>query len=275
MPYLQISLLNMKYSRFIPKIPFQSIVEYYWIVEGQDLTVQKIVPDGCPELIFHFGDPYKISSGSIPEQLQSLALAAGQLDRQIFLQPTGQSGVLGIKFNATGFWKLFGCDMHLLTNHTFSLNDVLETGMDSLVEQIAISKTNDHRIEIIETFLLNRLSNLERKSEIDGVADDILKKNGQVSICELSASHKMSARKIERLFLQQVGISPKVYARIVRFTSVFNLLQQPSISKVEASYLSGYFDQAHFNNEFRSFAGENPESYFQHNHTFSNFFLNG
>jgi AraC-like DNA-binding protein len=264
----------MKYSRFIPKICLQHIVEYYWIVEGENMSVQKIIPDGCPELIFHFGDPYKISSATIQEKLQSSVLIAGQLDQPIFLRPTGQSGVLGVKFKAIGLWKLFGCDMHVLTNNAYSLNDVLGIRVDGLVERIASSRTNDHRIKIIETFLLKRLVDFERKSELDNVADDIRKKNGQISIRALSASHKLSGRKIERLFLQQVGTSPKVYARIVRFTSVFNLLQQPSVSKVEASYLSGYFDQAHFNNEFRSFTGENPESYFKQHHTFSNFFLN-
>lgn len=264
----------MEYSRFIPKIQFRHLVEYYWIVEGNDATVQKIIPDGCPELIFHFGDPYKISSELIPEEKQSMSLAAGQLDRPIFLSPTGKSGVVGIKFKAIGFWKLFRCDVHPLANQAYSLRDVLDIDTDRLIEEINASTTNNQRVEIIENFLLEQLINAEKGSELDAVINDIQIKNGQVSIHELSVSHKLSVRKIERLFHQQIGISAKTYARLMRFASVFNLLQRPSISKAEASYLSGYFDQAHFNRDFKVFTGENPESYFKNNHTFSNFFLN-
>lgn len=92
----------MNYSLFAPNALLRHLTECYWIVEGTDISQQKIIPDGFTEIIFHFGDPYRIiQSGSF--ELQSHSIAAGQLCKPIFLQPTGYSGVLGVKFKPTGY----------------------------------------------------------------------------------------------------------------------------------------------------------------------------
>lgn len=252
----------------------QPLVECYWIVEGTDRAVQKIIPDGCTELVFHFGSPYKISRDGVTGQVQPGSIAAGQLDRPIYLSPTGKSGVLGIKFQPAGIWKMFGCDMHLLTNETFDLADVLGKDVNSLACQIREVPGNDERIRAVETFLLKRITQVRTSVDVDVLIREIKSKKGQLSIDELSRDHKLSPRRLERIFRQQIGLSAKLYSRITRFTNVYQLLQADTLSTVDAVYLAGYFDQPHFNREFREFTGENPDSYFKNNHAFSNFFLN-
>jgi AraC-like DNA-binding protein len=264
----------MEYSRFIPNILLQPLVECYWIVEGTDLSVQKIIPDGCTELVFHFGDPYKISRDGVSEKIQPDNIAAGQLDRPIYLAATGKSGVLGIKFQPSGIWKMFGCDMYLLTNETFSLTDVLGKDINSLAGQILDQNNNRERIRVVESYLLKKLAGNPSLADIDPLIGEIKLKKGQLSIDKLARDHRLSPRKLERLFKQRVGVSAKLYARLTRFTHVYALLQQDTFSTVEAIYIAGYFDQPHFNREFREFTGENPDSYFNNNHALSNFFLN-
>jgi AraC-like DNA-binding protein len=264
----------VEYSRFIPKTFLQPMVECYWVVEGTDQSTQKIVPDGFSELIFHFGDTYQISiNGDIYEE-QSFAIAAGQLNRPVFLKPTGRSGVFGIKFKPDGLRKILGCDMHVLTNETFDLTDIIGAGINHLTDQIRNSVSNDQRIAAAENFLAERLSSAKSNNEIRLILFDVQQTQGCVLVRDLSLKHKISLRKIERLFLQHVGISAKQYARLVRFTYVHTVLQQPSVTKAEASCLSGYFDQAHFNKDFKQFTGESPDQYFNSNHALSDFFLN-
>jgi AraC-like DNA-binding protein len=263
----------MNYSRFIPNPILQPIVDCYWVVEGFDQGIQKIIPDGYSELIFHFGDAYEISHERGISFIQPHSIAAGQLSKPVFLKPTGKSGVFGIKFKPAGLWNFLGCDMHLLTNTTYSLDDIVKPGSQHLVERLQSCSTNDQRIEIIETYLLNHW-NPRAAEAIDLVISDIRMNRGQLAIETISRNRKLSVRKMERLFHQRVGISAKLYSRLIRFTYVFNLLQQSSITKAEACYLSGYFDQAHFNKDFKSFTDENPEMYFENNHTFANFFMN-
>lgn len=263
----------MEYSTFVPNPQLQHVVECYWIVEGSDTVTQKIIPDGSSELVFHFGDRYKVHAEGTPETLQSLAIAAGQLNKPIFLTPTGNSGVLGVKLRPLGMWRLLGCDMNLLTNETYALHDVLDQETEDLADMIRSAASNQERIRKVETFLLHRVSR-KGASAIEPLISEIHQHKGQVSIRGLSAKYKISGRKIERLFLQQVGVPAKLYSRLLRFAHVYRLVQQPELTKAEATYLCGYFDQAHFNKEFREFTGENPDSFFSKNHAFSNFFLN-
>lgn len=263
----------MEYSTFVPNPQLQHVVECYWIVEGSDTVTQKIIPDGSSELVFHFGDRYKVHTEGTEETLQSFAIAAGQLNKSIFLTPTGNSGVLGVKLRPLGMWRLLGCDMDLLTNETYALGDVLDQETEDLIDMIRSAGNNHERIHIVETFLLRRVKRKD-PSALEPLISEIHQHKGQVYIRELSGKFKVSGRKIERLFLQQVGVPAKLYSRLVRFAHVYRLVQQPELTKAEATYLCGYFDQAHFNKEFREFTGENPESYFSQNHAFSNFFLN-
>src|SRR5688500_12196062 len=112
----------MDYSTFVPDLKLQSVVECYWIVEGEEMEWQKITPDGYTELIFHFGDRYEVRHSGKDIELQPHTIAAGQIDTPLFLRPTGKSGVLGIKFQPTGIWKLFGIEMSTLTNRTVDLS---------------------------------------------------------------------------------------------------------------------------------------------------------
>jgi AraC-like DNA-binding protein len=264
----------MDYSTFVPDLKLQSVVECYWIVEGKETEWQKITPDGYTELIFHFGDRYEVRHSGKDSELQPHTIAAGQIDTPLFLRPTGKSGVLGIKFQPTGIWKLFGFEMSALTNRTVDLSELLGDSAKSVHALLCKSAANEQRITIVEEFLVNRQQQELRKSEIDEAVKTILSGKGQATIQQLSEKSGLSPRKMERLFKQQVGVSAKLYSRIIRFAQVYKLLRQPELSKAEATYLSGYFDQAHFNKEFREFAGENPESYFKQNHSFSDFFLN-
>jgi AraC-like DNA-binding protein len=244
-------------------------------VEGSDTARQKITPDGFPELIFHFGDPYIISIYGKPDEVQPCSIAAGQIDKPFFLKPTGKSGVIGIKFKPTGMWKYFGCDMRQLTNVTVPLAQVMKDDPgNEVVRSLRVSCSVPEKISIIENFLIQHTRPYQPDPVFDSLVDAIRNSGGQIAIKELLVTHGLQARKLERLFLQQVGVPAKLYARLVRFNHVFKLLQQPELTKAEATYLSGYFDQAHFNKEFREFTGENPQVYFLQNHSFSNFFLN-
>jgi AraC-like DNA-binding protein len=262
----------MTYSTFVPNSALRPFVECYWIVEGLDQSKQKIIPDGFSEMIFHFSDAYEISTARKTER-QSLTLVAGQLDSPIFLKPTGRSGVFGIKFKPTGMWKLFGFQMSELMNETISFTDMFREQIDSITERLHMASHNIERVNIIESFLCFRSNSCPENSIADQIIESIHGSKGRVRIGDHAKNLKLSTRKLERIFNQQVGISAKVYSRLIRFNNVIGMLQNSSLSKSDLSYLAGYFDQSHFNREFKEFSGENPESWIRQNHDFANFFL--
>ena len=88
----------MQFTRIIPRKELINLIDCFWIVENDDPTplLQKIIPDGFPEIIFHFGDPYSIKLREQWEH-QSKSLLAGQITSYFHLQNTGRSSILGIK----------------------------------------------------------------------------------------------------------------------------------------------------------------------------------
>jgi AraC-like DNA-binding protein len=264
----------MNYSTFVPNSLLSPWIECYWAVKGTDTAIQKIIPDGFSELIFHLGDRYKVIEGN-SVALQALTIIAGQINKPIFLQPEGNSDVFGIKFKPTGLWQLTGLRMSHVSNEAIDLAEIMSPLSTIIYQKLFAASDMEKRVKAIDKILLSWFyKSANKKESADNLVDRIQKSNGVIPIRELAGSLKISTRKIERLFQEQVGISAKQYARLVRFSHVFQLMQQPDLTKVDISFLAGYFDQSHFNNEFREFTGENPERYFDQNHAFANFFMN-
>jgi AraC-like DNA-binding protein len=263
----------MKFQQFEPFHALQEFIECYWIVEGDATAASKIIPDGYPEMIFHFGARYEIFSEEKQWQIQPLSIAAGQLTRPILIRPSGMSGVFGVKFKPSGMWKLFQCNMHALQNKTVNLDNVI--GMNTSSLRATLSKVTSHEamIQLINNFL-HPLIDKARACPLDSITDRIRQSDDQISVEELQAQLKITPRTLERYFKEMIGLSAKRYLRLVRFSKVFKLLQQQHFSKAEVSYITGYFDQSHFNRDFKMFSGENPKSYFNQDHAFANFFMN-
>jgi AraC-like DNA-binding protein len=264
----------MYYSTFVPNPMLTPWIECYWAVKGIDTSIQKIIPDGYSELIFHLGDPYNLVTGDTAAS-QSPSIIAGQISKPIFLQPQGNSDVVGIKFKPTGLWRLTGLRMIHVANEAVDFSEIISPLSAVIYQKLFEAEHTQDRMTALNQVLLSWFyKSRNQKESVDHLIHRIQKSNGSIAIRELSSSFKLSTRKIERLFQEQVGISAKQYSRLVRFNHVFQLIQQPDLTKVDISFLAGYFDQSHFNNEFREFTGESPERYFDQNHVFANFFMN-
>src|SRR5688500_5147267 len=114
----------MQFNRLDPPEELKHLVECYWIVKSSDSTpsIQKIIPDGFPEIIFHFADPYRIKLTSEWE-LQQNSLIAGQISKYFFLENSGASDILGIKLKPTALAQLFGTNMFSLKDKVVALAD--------------------------------------------------------------------------------------------------------------------------------------------------------
>jgi AraC-like DNA-binding protein len=262
----------MNYSTFIPDSELQSLVECYWSVTGNATEQQKIIPDGFQEVIFHFGDPYELFHDDGKIDIQEKTLISGQISKPITLRATGKSDVFGIKFKPSALWKLFSIDMSKLKDRILPLPVV--SGRLHLLHSELQQLSLDKRVAYVDEFLKSQSLSNQRNMDVDKIIITIEKKNGNISVEEICASHAVSPRTLQRMFQQQVGVTAKQFSRITRFKKVYSLLQQPSLTKSDSLFLTGYFDQPHFNKEFREFTHENPEKWFAEKNLFSNLFMN-
>ena len=83
-----------------------------------------------------------------------------------------------------------------------------------------------------------------------------------------------SERQLERMFRKYIGLSPKLYSRIIRFAHIFQVVQgSKEMNGSQLGIASGYYDQSHFIKNFKAFAGEEPSGYFFDQSNLANFFL--
>lgn len=264
----------MLYKRFEPNTPLRPFVECYWVIENNDRTVvqQKIVPDGFPELIFHYAEPYRININGVWET-QSPCLLAGQIRNHFFLENTGTSGMIGVKLKPTAVTRLFGIQMDQLTDKVLDAEEAIGDCITRLGKSILGNKNHEQKVAVIETFL----SSIEKNEYMGDVVDEainiMVEHNGMLTISDVLQKLDVGERKLERLFQKYVGISPKFYSRIIRFNYIFSIVQEQSMSWSELALNAGFYDQSHFIKNFQEFTGEDPTEYFFEDENMANFFL--
>lgn len=85
---------------------------------------------------------------------------------------------------------------------------------------------------------------------------------GQIPIRELAARSPLSLSQLERRFKRLTGVTLKQFARLIRFQMARNKIHsEPTLRLVDLAYDLGYADQAHFTNDFRTFADRSPGNY--------------
>jgi transcriptional regulator GlxA family with amidase domain len=94
-----------------------------------------------------------------------------------------------------------------------------------------------------------------------------------ITVAEITAIAGVGERHLERLFKQYIGLSPKFFTRIIRFSTIFQLIEQQDPSWAGLAYETGYFDQSHFIRNFKAFTGEDPSRYGFDEKNMANFFL--
>ena len=265
----------MLYTRFPSSGPLRNFVECYWTIESDDADIveEKIIPDGFPELIFHFKDAYEININGRWE-LQTNALLAGQAKKYFFLKNTGKSAVFVIKLKPTALTHLFNVAMNVYSDKVVPLNEVNIQALKVLTKKIIVCNNHSDKIAVVEKELEPLIGNLETdKTSIDKIVDFVFRTNGSASLTEMQQKLFVTERQVQRMFQKYIGLSPKLYCRIIRFNYIFKLAKEEKFSLTDLTHKAGYFDQSHFIRDFKNFTGEDPSKYCFSEHNLANFFL--
>ena len=179
---------------------------------------------------------------------------------------TGNYVLFSVQFKCNGISSIFGIPQKMLVNHIISLADILPGESNLLAEQLA----EDIRIEkiaaVMNAYLLKKLFAHKQKTYTDNIcaaSDVILKNHGTVNIDKLAYYANMSARNFERRFIDEVGMPPKLYARITRFfAAIEDKALHPYKSWRDIVYEYNFYDQTHFIKEVKTFSFRTPEELF-------------
>ncbi|HOX81839.1 MAG TPA: helix-turn-helix domain-containing protein [Chryseolinea sp.] len=254
----------MNYQTFQPHSDLASLVKCFWTLEvpaEEGSQRQRIVPDGCLEMIFILGDNIKRIVSEDEFIIQERAMVVGQITEPFLIEPTGYVNVFATRFYPYGFAYFIAEPIKNLTNKETSIELLFgEEIAKELQQKIVHASSTEERIEIMETFLL---SNLRNEATIDNIVkttiDALLSSKGNAPIGTISENDLAKRRQLERRFLKQIGLSPKQLGKVIRMqTALKLLLNQKTESLTEIAYESEYYDQAHFIKDFKEFTGTNP-----------------
>lgn len=265
----------MQYFQKDPSIELSSIIKSFWQIEDLENTQiirDKIVPDGYPELIFHFGDPYKIDISGQWE-IQDKELLAGQLTNFFHLENTGAIGMFAIKLQPWAPPLLFNHNMTDLVDAVASISkkeaNIVASLMDIAKSQVSFEEKCENASVAFKH--LKKASKIDQNGII--AIREIIESNGKYQISEICSKVDISERSLERFCKKYIGLSPKFYSRIIRLAHIFKLVNEDNHNWVQLSYLGGFYDQAHFIKDFKKFTGEEPTKYGFNEKNMANFFL--
>lgn len=257
----------MYYREYQPRPPLDEFVRCYWILEdsaGSSVSpVERIVPDGCMELIVHYGDPFHSGAPQAGPAHLPRSVLAGQITCSLELHPSRRVGMIAARFHPFGARGVLGDSMVALANQIVPGAAIWGRAAADLEERMVLARSDAERVDLLEAFLLRQRRRPHRQDDlVRGAVRCIAQEGGNVNIEALAGQVNLSIRQLERRFQDAVGLSPKLLSRIVRFRRVFEAYERgDGMNWAAVAVDCGYFDQAHLTRDFRQFAGEPPATY--------------
>jgi AraC-like DNA-binding protein len=191
------------------------------------------------------------------------AVVSGAHDRFVVRGMGGASSVIGVHFKPGGAAIFFGGALRQFSNQTILLDDVWGAAARDLRQRLQAALHASHKIRILENELLSRLSGAGPVDRMVTWALHALELNPSAArIAAVQRAADCSPQQFIRRFAGTVGITPKRYARVLRFNTLL-----PRLARVgprgwaNVAAEAGYFDQSHLIHEFRRLAGITPASY--------------
>ncbi len=259
----------MPYIEVLPRPDLAHIVKCVWNYESAagetEGRPERIVPDGNPELVVHYGHPFSEFTAENRKQEQPRVFLMGQMTRPLALDPSkGTPGIMGVRFHPAGVRAMVGAAMNEFTDQHLRVADIAPAATEALVDEVATAPNAAARAAAMQRFVAARAADHARfqDTHVGRWTSRLARASGAISVSDLAREADLSPRQLERRFRDQVGISPRLYANVVRFRSVFDLLSsesRPDWATLAAG--AGYFDQSHMIRDFQRFLGCSPTAF--------------
>jgi AraC-like DNA-binding protein len=240
----------MKYSQVNPDKSLASYIDAYWTATGDPINTvtEKILPDGCIDIIFNLGSDCITDNGAFNMQSEKVCLV-GTMTRFKETIMHSESKLIGIRFKPAGFSAF----------HKFSsLHEVTDKTIEYEKISFDLKKVSSDHVTYFNQFFLDKLK--KPNCFLLQVIETIQIHKGQIKVEVLASKHFTTVRQLERSFKQHIGISPKQLINLIRYQNAMTAFQKrkPKESLLSIAFDYGYYDDAHLTNEFKRYNGIIP-----------------
>jgi AraC-like DNA-binding protein len=249
-----------------PAPALKHLIRHYYQVKDSLLGSVSLqpVPARSPQILeFMFGTHYQVRRIGCDgtEKVRAVALVGSRTSPSAELILSGNVDAFTIVFLPGAFSMLFGVPAVELTNGDFNGEEVLGHSINELYARLAEVTAFHDRVRIADSFLTSIRPAIESVSPIVRTARAMIRNNGSVRIGEMAHQMGLGARQFERRFDKEIGISPKLYARIIRFEAALQRRAVlPATPWTDIAHDLGYHDQMHMVHDFTRLSGGSPEA---------------
>jgi AraC-like DNA-binding protein len=174
---------------------------------------------------------------------------------------SGHVQSFAVFFKPLSLWPLFRIPSNVIVNKEYDAEDLLGPEILNLWSKLAECKTFQERIFAAERYLIPVASRARGSTLIARTAHHMLDRNGAIRIGEIADHARLSVRQYERRFLEEVGLTPKAFARTRRFQRAFDAKRFfPQRTWLSIAHEFGYFDQMHMVHDFQILGGDAPSN---------------
>jgi AraC-like DNA-binding protein len=257
----------MLYQTYAPGPPINEFVDYFWLFDGgQTPRKERIVPSGTTELVINLrDDEIRIHNRAQSKQYKrfSGAVLSGPYASTFVVDAMQHESMLGVHFKPGGAFPFLDAIASELTDAHVDLADLWGRSGLELRERLCVVSTHQERFQIMEGVLTDRLRRSRKGHHVVATALNAFGPYGtRASVRDVARDVGICQRRFSKVFAAHVGLTPKVFCRVLRFQRVRTLADQ--IEKLDWAQIAstcGYFDQSHLINDFHEFSGVSPTEY--------------
>ncbi len=240
-----------------------------WTEDTSAPMLRREMPRVMVPVIFNFGTPFTIATAADdghpagPEAFHSFA--AGLHDRYVVTGSRGLSQCLQVNFTLLGALRL-GLDLPALSRRIATAEDAFGWGIKSLLVQLAETGSWSTRFALLEQFILTRFSQgVSPSTDVLAALRHLQRSHGQMRIGRIADDLAIGQKRLIALFQAEIGLPPKGIARLLRFNrALARLRRDPAPELAALATECGYYDQAHFNRDFKLYSGFTPTEMLAH-----------
>lgn len=254
----------MRYWRLLPDARLRPWIQCYWWVEPGVETPAELpdllLPDGLSELVFRRSGEFTRWQIGGPAARMASSYVIGGRSKSVLTRSPGGLRLAGVKLEPRALRSVLRMPLTGFRDHT---PDFAQTGCGALLElerQVADLRSVDRLPVILDRFFLQRLGDdLDDDGSTRQLVQRLRATRGAEPILRWARENRLDARTLERRFVARMGLTPKQFARIERFKHSYRQLRgMQAESRRSRGYLDGYYDESHFDREFRHFTGTSP-----------------
>lgn len=250
----------------VPSPPLSGFVDYLWLQEGPlpSHALERVVPTGTIEIVIALATPpLRVASEGGALVRVGSAMVCGAQSTPFVVDTRVQTRLIGVHFKPGGAFPFFAVPAAELRDRHVGLGEVWGRSAEDLQERLMTARTAAACFAVLERALVARIVRPQARHPAVVHALGVLAgAPGVATIAAIREPTGLSPRRFIEIFDREVGLTPKLFARISRLQEILRRLEDGAcVDWVGAALAAGYFDQAHLIRDFREFTGLPPTAY--------------